>query len=497
MLHNMIDQAAYMAHGYCLLWKPWLISIHAGSDFLIFIAYMAIPVAIWIFVKKRDDLELKPLAILFAAFIFLCGLSHAVQGLTLWWPIYETQGYVKAATAIVSVATAFIIFPLIPKALAIPSPRQLSLVNEGLAIEVAAHRATLSELEKAKDELEMRVAERTKELEHSKARFEALVRASAQIVWTRDPRGELIGDCPSWRNFTGQSIEDSEVWRLDTGYPPRRSKRHDGRMARSPANQEDIFRQEYRLQHAELGYRWTAAKAVPMTANGEVLEWVGMNTDVDERRRWEDHTQFVMRELSHRTKNLLAVIYSMARQSAKNARDGDFLADFSERIQGLSRSHDLLVSSNWMGVALEEHLRNQLMPFADAGGSQIHISGPSLMLGPAATQALGLAFHELATNAAKHGALAQADGSIEVAWDVEPKEAGEVFKLAWREHSHGSGRNGENKAGFGYVVLNRVVPNSLLGVVEYRMGEDGVSWQIEAPLHEVAPPSERHQKLSL
>ena len=496
MLHNMIDQAAYMAHGYCLLWKPWLISLHAGSDFLIFIAYMAIPVAIWIFVKKRDDLELKPLAILFAAFIFLCGLSHAVQGLTLWWPVYETQGYVKAATAIVSVATAFIIFPLIPKALAIPSPRQLSLVNEGLAIEVAAHRATLSELEKAKDELEMRVAERTRELEHSKARFEALVRASAQVVWTRDPRGELIGDCPSWRNFTGQSIEALKCGGWIQAIHP------DDRSATMAAWQEALrtkkaFSLEYRLHHTELGYRWTAVKAVPLTANGEVLEWVGMNTDIDERRRWEDHTQFVMRELSHRTKNLLAVIYSMARQSAKNARDGDFLTDFSERIQGLSRSHDLLVSSNWMGVALEEHLRNQLQPFVDAGGRQIHISGPSLMLGPAATQALGLAFHELATNAAKHGALAQADGSIDIAWNVEPKEDGEVFKLAWQEHSHGSGRNGENKAGFGYVVLNRVVPDSLLGVVDYRMGEDGVSWQIEAPLHEVAPSSEHHQKLSL
>ena len=496
MLHNMIDQAAYMAHGYCLLWKPWLIAMHAGSDFFIFIAYMAIPFAIWLFVKKRNDLELKPLALLFAAFIFLCGLSHAVQGLTLWWPVYETQGYVKVATAIVSVATAAVIFPLIPKALAIPSPRQLGIVNEGLATEVAAHRATLFELEKAKSELEMRVAERTKELEHSKARFEALVRASAQIVWTRDPRGELIGDCPSWREFTGQSIEGLRCggW-IQAVHPSDRN-------ALTAAWQEALrtkmaFSLEYRLHHAELGYRWTAVKAVPLKTNGEVVEWVGMNTDVDERRRWEDHTQFVMKELSHRTKNLLTVIYSMARQSARNGHAGNFLADFSERIQGLSRSHDLLVSSNWMGVLLEEHLNTQLKPFIAAGCRQIRISGPSLMLGPAATQALGLAFHELATNAAKHGALAQTDGSIDIAWDVELKEAGDVFKLAWRERSHGSERNAEHKAGFGYVVLNRVVPDSLLGVVEYRMSDEGVSWQIEAPLHEVAPPSEHRPNLAI
>ena len=496
MLHNMIDQAAYMAHGYCLLWKPWLIAMHAGSDFFIFLSYMAIPFAIWIFVKKRDDLELKPLAILFALFIFLCGLSHAVQGLTLWWPVYETQAYIKAATAIVSVLTAFIIFPLIPKALAIPSPRQLCIVNEGLAAEVAAHRTTLAELEKTKDELEVRVAERTQELARSKARFEALVRASAQIVWTRDAHWAFIGDCPSWREFTGQSIEDlaSGGW-MQAIHP-------DDRGAVTAAWQnamqtKKIYSVEYRLQHGDLGYRWTAAKAVPMMANGEVVEWVGMNTDIDERRRWEDHIQFVMKELSHRTKNLLAVIYSMARQSAKNARNEDFLADFSERIQGLSRSHDLLVNSNWMGVPLEEHLREQLKPFVAADGRQIRISGPQLVLGPAATQALGLAFHELATNAAKHGALTQADGSIEIAWEIEPKESEEVFKLAWREHSRGCGRFGENKAGFGYVVLNRVVPNSLLGVVDYRMNDDGVFWEIEAPLHEVAPPLERLPNLSL
>ena len=102
IMHDMIHSASYMAHGYCLLWKPWLVVLHAGSDFLIFAAYFAIPVAIWLFLRQRPDLELKPLAILFAAFIFLCGLTHLVQMVTLWWPIYETQAFVKAATAFVS-----------------------------------------------------------------------------------------------------------------------------------------------------------------------------------------------------------------------------------------------------------------------------------------------------------------------------------------------------------------------------------------------------------
>jgi hypothetical protein len=83
MVHDLVDSASYMAHGYCLLWKPWLVVLHAGSDVLIFLAYFAIPAAIWIFLRQRQDLELKRLAILFAAFIFLCGLTHLVQMVTL------------------------------------------------------------------------------------------------------------------------------------------------------------------------------------------------------------------------------------------------------------------------------------------------------------------------------------------------------------------------------------------------------------------------------
>ena len=106
MVHDLVDSASYMAHGYCLLWKPWLVVLHAGSDVLIFLAYFAIPAAIWIFLRQRQDLELKRLAILFAAFIFLCGLTHLVQMVTRWWPIYEMQGVRKLATGLGSVATA-------------------------------------------------------------------------------------------------------------------------------------------------------------------------------------------------------------------------------------------------------------------------------------------------------------------------------------------------------------------------------------------------------
>ncbi len=488
----MIDQAAYMAHGYCLLWKPWLIAIHAGSDVMIFGAYFAIPVAIWMFIRKRNDLTLKPLAILFAAFIFLCGITHAIQGLTLWWPIYETQGVVKLITAIVSVTTAIAIFPLVPKALAIPSPSQLQIVNNGLALEIAAHRQTLAELERAKDELEIRVAERTRELAHSNARFAALVQASAQVVWTATADGEVVEDSPSWRALTGQTFDEwkGNGW-INAIHPEDR--------ARTLAAWQDAIRTrqmyavEYRVRHGQSGWLWTAAKSVPLLENnGELREWVGMNSDIDARKRAEEHMKFVMQELSHRTKNLLAVVFAMTQQAAKLGGGGpEFIRDFSARIQGLSRSHDILVNSNWTGAPLDEHIRSQIQPFAPFDNRRVDISGPPVMLRSEATQALGLAFHELATNAAKYGALARPEGKIEIGWTIEKAEDEEFLRLWWREPNRGPDVQQPSREGFGSFILNRVVPESLAGAAQIRFSDHEVVWEIKAPLREVEPSLEQ------
>jgi PAS domain S-box-containing protein len=301
-----------MAHGYCLLWKPWLVTLHAGSDLLIFGAYSAIPIAIWIFLRKRKDLELKPLAALFAAFIFLCGLTHLAQMATLWWPIYETQGWIKLVTAAVSVATAIAIFPLIPRALAIPSPHQLQLVNMGLEEEVDAHRRTLRQLERARQELEERVADRTAELARAKSRFEALVRASAQVVWTADASGMVREDSESWREFTGQTVEEwlESGW-LDAIHP-------DDRVAtlaawRRAIELREMYAVEYRVQHVSGEWRWTEAKSVPlMNGDGTIAEWVGMNTDITDRKHAEDELARLNESLEARVQERTAQLEAEA-----------------------------------------------------------------------------------------------------------------------------------------------------------------------------------------
>lgn len=133
---NLLDTSLFAPHGICLLWEPGLIWLHVGSDVLAALAYFSIPVVLTIFVMRRRDVEFGWIFWAFAIFIMACGLTHVLSIITLWVPIYGIQGIVKAITAVASVITAAILWPLLPRLLAIPSSAQLheaqlALVEEG------------------------------------------------------------------------------------------------------------------------------------------------------------------------------------------------------------------------------------------------------------------------------------------------------------------------------------------------------------------------------
>jgi signal transduction histidine kinase/CheY-like chemotaxis protein len=128
----LFDPSGLTPHGFCLLWDPGLIWLHAASDIGIGVAYFTIPAALAVFVRRRRDLVFRPVFLLFAAFILLCGTGHLLDVLTLWVPAYWADGLVKAATATVSIITAVAVWWLLPRALALPSPAQLRQANAAL-----------------------------------------------------------------------------------------------------------------------------------------------------------------------------------------------------------------------------------------------------------------------------------------------------------------------------------------------------------------------------
>ena len=192
--------------------------------------------------------------------------------------------------------------------------------------------------------------------------------------------------------------------------------------------------------------------------------------------------QFVVHELGHRIKNLLAVVQALANQTAqRSATVKEFQTVFSERLQGLSRFLDLLVEGEGRGATIADLVRSQLGPFAEIDGMRIATTGPVVTLNPEATQNIGLALHELATNATKHGALSVPKGAVTVDWEIGPSQLGPSrFRFNWHEH-HGPQVVSPQRRGFGHVVLQRMTGRALQGKVSHEFGAGGVSWILDVP----------------
>ncbi|MBB6250617.1 sensor histidine kinase [Nitrospirillum iridis] len=185
----LLDPSGLTPHGFCLSWLPGLIWLHAGSDAIIGLSYFSIPLTLAWFVRRRDDLAYRWVGHLFVAFILACGLTHILSIMTLWVPAYGAEGVVKGMTALLSVATAAMLWPLVPRVLALPTPAQLSRLNAQLSrtIEEQERTAALLRDSEAKvlaanSDLERRVAERTAELSAANTRLTAALAERAAAL---------------------------------------------------------------------------------------------------------------------------------------------------------------------------------------------------------------------------------------------------------------------------------------------------------------------------
>src|ERR1700721_1650536 len=154
----------FMPHGYCYLWKPEIVWLHAASDGAIALSYLFIPLALVYFVRKRRGLPFPWVFFMFGVFILGCGATHAMEIWTLWHGTYRLAGFIKAITASASIATAAALVPMISRALLPPSPSQLRTANLELERQIAERTRVERALQLAHDELELRVQARTKEL---------------------------------------------------------------------------------------------------------------------------------------------------------------------------------------------------------------------------------------------------------------------------------------------------------------------------------------------
>ncbi|MGA7718027.1 MAG: HWE histidine kinase domain-containing protein [Bradyrhizobium sp.] len=249
------------------------------------------------------------------------------------------------------------------------------------------------------------------------------------------------------------------------------------------ASKQDSFPAEYRILKSDGQVCWLAGygRVLDRQPNGKAHRVINVATDITERKAAERHQRFLLEELSHRSKNLLTVVQSIADQSLRNSNDQkDFQNRFNGRLRSIAASNDLLARGDWHGSSLRELIEFQLAPFVDLSSSQLEIRGPEVNLASDASQAIGLVLHELATNAVKHGALSSSRGQLCISWTADQASNAAGLKLDWRERG-GPLVTTPKQKGFGHVVIKSMIEQAVRGSVELNFAEEGLHWSLQAP----------------
>ena len=296
-------------------------------------------------------------------------------------------------------------------------------------------------------------------------------------IWT-DEGMELFGlNLPGGRGQVGG--ENDEFWR--SLHP---DDKHMMAQFHRTADEEDSYPAEYRILRPDGTMMWVSGRGrvVARGADGKAQRVANIVMDISERKKAEEHIQLLMREISHRSKNLLSVVQAIAGQTARTAGTlENFQTNFAQRLRGLAASHDLLVQEDWRGAPLGDLARHQLALFAEADGPRLTLSGPKIMLTTQAAQAIGLALHELATNAIKHGAWSLATGNVAVSWSLDAKRDDTyVLRVRWVERGGPMVSQPESK-GFGHVVIEGMVAQATGGEVRMDFGPLGLTWLLSVP----------------
>jgi two-component sensor histidine kinase/PAS domain-containing protein len=246
---------------------------------------------------------------------------------------------------------------------------------------------------------------------------------------------------------------------------------------------QDSFPAEYRIVKAngQICCLSGFGRVLDRQPDGKAHRLINVATDITERKAAEAHQRFLLQELSHRSKNLLGIVQAVADQTLRNCNDlREFQKRFDGRLRGLAASNTLLARGDWRGSSLGALVELQLAPFIDLPSTRVEICGPSVELTAEAAQALGLALHELATNAVKHGALSVPHGTLSISWEVDQAHGASGLKLDWCERG-GPLVTIPKRTGFGHVVMKRMIEQAVRGRVEINFAPEGLQWSLQAP----------------
>ncbi|HQS96392.1 MAG: histidine kinase [Novosphingobium sp. 17-62-19] len=305
--------------------------------------------------------------------------------------------------------------------------------------------------------------------QESEARFRMLADNITQLAWVAGASGSIGWYNKRWYDYTGVPEGSTDGWGWDKVHHPDHVERVMDHFVRSMAAGSE-WEDTFPLRAHDGSYRWFLSRALPIRDDeGQILYWFGTNTDVTEMLEKEEQIRVLLMEVNHRSKNLLAVVQALARRSGGN--DPEFLQRFESRLSSLAANQDLLVRRGWSTIDMAELANAQMAILAPESRAQVQVVGHQMMLSPRAAEIIGMALHELATNALKYGALSTPSGNVSLSWE----ERDDCFCMEWRESGGPAPREPE-RSGFGTTLIRHIPARSLNADVTLDYAPAGVRW---------------------
>ncbi len=382
----------------------------------------------------------------------------------------------------------------------VPVPIVPEILRAKVKIFVELNRKTQA-LQRLNEALEERVRQRTAELEafgqrlqESEERLRLASEAAQFGTYDFHATSGRIHCSPQLKELMGLAPSDDDAMNLEDFIRLIHLEDRDlVRRSLTGAERDETDRHslEFRVVGSDNCVYWLHARGRTFFSAGAEGEQstrvMGTLLDVTERKQSEERQLLLMAELDHRVKNILANVSAIAKLSSRRTNSvAEFVQALDARIQAVARAHSMLRRDNWTGIGLREYLSELLSPFTASRGANIILDGDEIRLRPKAAQSLTLVFHELATNAAKYGALSVQDGRVEVRWVRQAAKGPDWVELVWTETS-GPPVNAPVANGFGLTVI-RAASTELEAHVDHQFTPSGVTFIFNGPIEQTIQP---------
>ena len=352
------------------------------------------------------------------------------------------------------------------------------------------------QLETLNAELEQRVAARTAELEAQTERLQAseerrsiALSAGDMGSWEADlATGRIEWDDGPYRIFdVDPATFQPTIERVEAMMHP--DDREKNSVAAIVSAGRTRFQVEFRIVRPNGEVRWCyGAGIISRDAEGKPLRVIGVTVDVTDRKRAEERQLLLAREVDHRAKNMLAVVLSVLRLT-KAKTTGEFIQTVEGRIHALAATHNLLSATRWQGANLRQIVDEEMAPYRADHRERVLAEGPAAMLLPATAQAVALALHELATNAAKYGGLSTETGKLKLTWSIGK----DALELEWQE-TGGPEAKPPSSLGFGLSIVRSSIEAQFRGGVSYDWRPEGLCCRLMIPRAQIVNPEPAPQK---